>query len=46
MADFTAWVEKNRSLWTRVYDEVIAPDLEEEWKKSMKGADRIRVVIG
>ncbi|KAG9204796.1 hypothetical protein G6514_010027 [Epicoccum nigrum] len=33
MADFTAWVEKNRSLWTRVYDEVIAPDFEEEWKK-------------
>lgn len=45
MADFTAWVKKNRSLWTRVYDEVIAPDLEEEWKKSTKGVDNSRVVI-
>ncbi|KAF3002907.1 hypothetical protein E8E13_002311 [Curvularia kusanoi] len=33
MADFTAWVERNRALWTRVYDEVIAPDFETEWKK-------------
>ncbi|CAO2648503.1 Nn.00g077700.m01.CDS01 [Neocucurbitaria sp. VM-36] len=33
MADFSAWVEKNRTLWTRVYDEVIAPDFEEEWKR-------------
>ncbi|KAF3036715.1 hypothetical protein E8E12_007150 [Didymella heteroderae] len=33
MADFTAWVEKNRGLWSRVYNEVIAPDFEEEWKK-------------
>jgi hypothetical protein len=33
MADFSSWVEKNKALWTRVYDEVIAPDLEEEWKK-------------
>jgi hypothetical protein len=34
MSDFSSWVEKNRALWTRVYDEVIAPDFEEEWKKS------------
>lgn len=34
MADFTAWVEKNKGLWSRVYDEVIAPDFEKEWKKS------------
>jgi len=34
MSDFTAWVEKNKALWTRVYDEVIAPDMEDEWKKS------------
>jgi hypothetical protein len=33
MADFSSWVEKNRALWARVYDEVIAPDFEEEWKK-------------
>lgn len=34
MPDFTEWVEKNRGLWSRVYDEVIAPDFEKEWKKS------------
>ncbi|KAF9701775.1 hypothetical protein EKO04_000331 [Ascochyta lentis] len=33
MADFASWVDNNRGLWTRVYDEVIAPDLEKEWKK-------------
>jgi hypothetical protein len=33
MSDFSSWIEKNRALWTRVYDEVIAPDFEEEWKK-------------
>ncbi|KAH3908428.1 hypothetical protein HBH56_174910 [Parastagonospora nodorum] len=33
MSDFSAWLEKNKALWTRVYDEVIGPDLEEEWKK-------------
>ncbi|KAI2485136.1 DNA repair protein-CtIP [Pyrenophora tritici-repentis] len=33
MADFTAWVEQNKALWTRVYNEVIHPDLEKEWKK-------------
>ncbi|KAJ4369731.1 hypothetical protein N0V83_005494 [Neocucurbitaria cava] len=33
MSDFSAWIEKNKTLWTRVYDEVIAPDLEEEWTK-------------
>ncbi|KAF1835249.1 hypothetical protein BDW02DRAFT_638781 [Decorospora gaudefroyi] len=32
MADFTAWVDTNKALWTRVYDEVIQPDLEKEWK--------------
>jgi hypothetical protein len=35
MDDFTAWVGKNKALWTRVYDEVIQPDLEKEWKTSM-----------
>jgi hypothetical protein len=35
MADFSAWVERNKGLWTRVYDEVIQPDLEKEWKKRM-----------
>jgi hypothetical protein len=45
MADFAAWVQKNKGLWTRVYDEVIAPELEEEWKKSMKSVDDLRVVI-
>ena len=34
MSDFATWVEKNRGLWTRVYDEVIVPDFEKEWKKS------------
>ncbi|CAI9631270.1 unnamed protein product [Alternaria burnsii] len=33
MADFSAWIEQNKGLWTRVYDEVIQPDLEKEWKK-------------
>ncbi|KAJ4378675.1 hypothetical protein N0V86_005546 [Didymella sp. IMI 355093] len=33
MADFTVWVEKNRDLWSRVYDEVIAPGFEKEWRK-------------
>jgi hypothetical protein len=35
MTDFAAWIEKNKALWTRVYDEIIAPDLEDEWKKRM-----------
>lgn len=35
MSDFSAWLDKNKALWRRVYDEVIAPDLEEEWKKSI-----------
>lgn len=35
MSDFSAWYEKNKALWTRVYDEVIALDFEEEWKKSV-----------
>jgi hypothetical protein len=34
MADFSTWLETNKGLWTRVYDEVIAPDFEKEWKKS------------
>jgi hypothetical protein len=34
MSDLTTWIEKNRALWTRVYDEVIAPDMEAEWQKS------------
>ncbi|KAF2033499.1 SAE2-domain-containing protein [Setomelanomma holmii] len=33
MTDFSAWIEKNKLLWTRVYDEVIAPDLQDEWNK-------------
>ncbi|KAG9195787.1 hypothetical protein G6011_00908 [Alternaria panax] len=33
MADFSAWVEQHKGLWTRVYDEVIQPDLDQEWKK-------------
>ncbi|KAI4911251.1 uncharacterized protein J4E92_010306 [Alternaria infectoria] len=32
MAEFSAWVEQNKGLWTRVYDEVIKPDLEKEWR--------------
>jgi hypothetical protein len=35
MAEFPAWYEKNKALWARVYDEVIAPDFEAEWKKSV-----------
>jgi hypothetical protein len=35
MSDFSSWIEKNRVLWTRVYNEVIAPDFEGEWKKSV-----------
>jgi hypothetical protein len=34
MSDLSTWIEKNRDLWKRVYDEVIAPDFEEEWRKS------------
>lgn len=37
MADLTAWLDKNKELWTRVYDEVLAPDLEKEWEKSESG---------
>ena len=37
MAEFSAWVEQNKRLWTRVYDEVIKPDLEKEWKTSTYG---------
>ncbi|KAF1844528.1 SAE2-domain-containing protein [Cucurbitaria berberidis CBS 394.84] len=33
MADLSAWIEKNKALWTRVYEEVLAPDFEAEWKK-------------
>ncbi|USP80549.1 uncharacterized protein yc1106_07823 [Curvularia clavata] len=33
MADFTSWVEQNKALWSRVYDEVIQPSLEKEWNK-------------
>jgi hypothetical protein len=33
MADLSAWLDKNKALWSRVYDEVIAPDFEQEWKK-------------
>ena len=38
MSDFATWVERNKGLWRRVYDEVIAPDFEKEWKKSTKNA--------
>jgi hypothetical protein len=34
MEDSTAWAGKNKALWIRVYDEVIQPDLEKEWKTS------------
>lgn len=34
MDNFSTWLEKNKTLWTRVYDEVITPDFEAEWKKS------------
>jgi hypothetical protein len=34
MSELSAWIEKNKALWTRVYDEVIKPDIEEEWKAS------------
>ena len=44
MTDFATWVEKNRRLWTRVYDEVIAPDFEKEWKKSMESMADTRVM--
>jgi hypothetical protein len=37
MSEFQAWVEKNKALWTRVYDEVMAPDFEKEWEKSKWG---------
>lgn len=40
MADLATWVEKNKGLWTRVYDEVIAPDFEKEWQKSTKTRPR------
>ncbi|KAJ4348685.1 uncharacterized protein N0V89_010063 [Didymosphaeria variabile] len=30
--DFDAWLANNKALWARVYDEVITPDLEKEWK--------------
>lgn len=35
MSDFQAWLTNNKALWARVYDEVIAPDLEKEWTKRM-----------
>ncbi|KAF2640770.1 SAE2-domain-containing protein [Massarina eburnea CBS 473.64] len=35
MSDLSSWVGKNKELWMRVYDEVITPDLEKEWKKRM-----------
>jgi hypothetical protein len=34
MSDLSTWIGRNREIWKRVYDEVIAPDLEEEWRKS------------
>ncbi|KAF2826452.1 SAE2-domain-containing protein [Ophiobolus disseminans] len=40
MADFTAWSEKNKALWTRVYDEVIAPEMEDEWRKRDEAHER------
>ncbi len=42
MAEFAIWKEKNRALWERVYDEILAPDLEAEWEKSVY----IRTVLG
>ncbi|KAF5847835.1 hypothetical protein GGP41_009097 [Bipolaris sorokiniana] len=34
MAEFTVWIEQNKALWSRVYDEVIQPSLEKEWNKT------------
>ena len=33
MDDFDAWLTHSKSLWARVYDEVILPDVNKEWKK-------------
>ncbi|KAF2688599.1 hypothetical protein K458DRAFT_484597 [Lentithecium fluviatile CBS 122367] len=33
MTELSTWLERNKGLWTRVYDEVIAPDFEKEWKR-------------
>ncbi|KAH7412165.1 DNA repair protein endonuclease SAE2/CtIP C-terminus-domain-containing protein [Phaeosphaeria sp. MPI-PUGE-AT-0046c] len=33
MSDFSEWIAKNRAIWTRVYDEVIAPDIQKEWEQ-------------
>ncbi|PVI08650.1 SAE2-domain-containing protein [Periconia macrospinosa] len=33
MEDFSTWLDQNKELWVRVYDEVITPKLEIEWKK-------------
>lgn len=46
MSDFDTWVEKNKSLWARVYDEVIAPDFEKEWKKREIVPYATRVISG
>ncbi|CAI6330402.1 unnamed protein product [Periconia digitata] len=32
MDGLAAWVDKNRDIWARVYDEVITPKIESEWK--------------
>jgi uncharacterized protein YdeI (YjbR/CyaY-like superfamily) len=45
MSDFNAWIEKNKALWTRVYDEVIKPDLDEEWKKSVYTGKARRIAL-
>lgn len=36
MAELAAWLEKNKAVWAQVYDEVIAPGVEAEWKKRMQ----------
>lgn len=33
MAGSTVWIEQQKALWMRAYDEVIAPELENQWKK-------------
>ena len=33
MDDFDAWLAHGKSLWARVYDEDIIPDVNKEWKK-------------
>ncbi|KAJ4289724.1 hypothetical protein N0V90_011054 [Kalmusia sp. IMI 367209] len=40
MADFESWLANNKALWTRVYDEIITPDLEKDWKKRIEDHEK------